>query len=149
MSQSAGCFLYHSLSLLALLCFYQCCLWRLLCRTATQIIGWDKEKARKGAGVGVVVVVVRGAGLVVYQVGNTEANELPGLSGLASRQCTVAHIQYDCSHHTKSPLFPSLCFLFSLSFSFPYSRTTHHHPEFPLFWSGHLTALNSFTPEHA
>ena len=55
---------------------------------------------RKGRGGGWDVGVV---GLVVYQVGNTEANELPGLSGLASRQCTVAHIHYDCSHHTDSP----------------------------------------------
>lgn len=34
-------------------------------------------------------------GLVVYQVSNTEANELPGLSGLASRQRAVARIHYD------------------------------------------------------
>lgn len=50
---------------------------------------------------------VGGVGLVVYQVSNTEANELPGLSGLASRQRAVARIHSDRLPSSSPPLSPS------------------------------------------
>ena len=99
----------YSASVFVCLCL--CCPQRLRGRTAPTLDNkWDREQARSEGGKWEVGEV----GLVVYQVSNTEANELPGLSGLASRQCTVARIHYDCSHYTNSP---PLGFLFSLSSS--------------------------------
>lgn len=60
--------------------------------------------------------VMGAAGLVVYQVSNTEANELPERRGLASRQRSVACIRIDRHYRRRRPTHssPPLCFLSSL-----------------------------------
>lgn len=107
------------------------------CWTALQLKSWvgqwtGEEGGREGG-------KRESAGLVVYQVSNTEANELPGLSGLASRQRSVARIHKTPATTTLLPPL-SPCFFSSLFSSFP-SLEQH-----PIFSSFHLSrATTPFT----
>lgn len=125
----------HSTSLS--LSFYLHCPWRLPGRTAASSAHeWDREQARRERGKGVGVV-----GLVVYQVSNTEANELPGLSGLASRQ------------HALTPTLPPPLLPLQPLLLFPLPEQHIIIPSFLLSRVATLkplpSSLKPLTPEHS